>query len=262
VAACLALPPVRGDVPAGERSVVIAALPFDERSADNRYAALAAGMGDILMAGLSEAEGLRFVEREALEAVLRELAAASVAAPASRARLGKAVGAQFVLTGSVAASGDDIRITAELLEVSTARVAGAVKVAARADRLAAAVAKLTRELVGRLNVELPELTPEQIDRSPEANLHFVRGLGYYYAGMPEHATAQFLKTLAIDPAHAEARFYNGMAYFDHAGEHDHAAAEFGRFLKDFGKHRLARRAAEKLRQCEDRPGRSGEGAPQ
>ena len=48
------------------------------------------------------------------------------------------------------------------------------------------------------------MTQEQIDQSPQANLHFMQALGYYYAGMPEQATTEFLKTLAIDPAHAEA----------------------------------------------------------
>ena len=109
--------------------------------------------------------------------------------------------------------------------------------------------KLARELAGDLNLKLPELTPQQIDKSPEANLHFMRGLGYYYAKMPDEAVVEFMKVLAIDPSHARARYWNGMAYFDQ-GEFDHAKLEFARFLKQFGGHALAPRAKDLLGQCE------------
>lgn len=257
--ACIAGPPSRADASNGESRTTIAALPFAEASADERYAPLAEVVGDILMGRLSEAEGLVFVERAAINKVLRELELSPRAEGADQTRLGSALGAQFVLTGSLTSSGDSIQLAAHLLEVSTTRVARSAKVAARGDELVDHIDKLARGLVGQFNVKLPELTQEQIDQSPEASLHFMRGLGYYYAGMPEHATTQFLKTLAIDPDHAEARFYNGMSYFELAEEYGHAKIEFTRFLKDFGDHRLARRAKEMLQQCETRLGNPTEG---
>lgn len=243
----------------GESPITIAALPFAEASADGRYAPLAEVVGDILMARLSDAEGLVFVERAAINRVIRELELSSTAEGADQMRLGKALGAQFILTGNLTSSDDTILISAHLIEVSTARVARSVKTTARADDLVGSVDKLAGELVGQFNVNLPELTREQIDQSPEASLHFMRALGYYYAGMSEHATTQFLKTLAIDPDHAEARFYNGMNYFECAKEYAHARIEFARFLKEFGDHRLAGRAKEKLQQCEARLGNPTEG---
>jgi TolB-like protein len=256
---CVAGPLCRADASNGESPVTIAALPFAEASADGRYAPLAEVVGDILMTRLSDAEGLAFVERAAIDEVLGELELSTTADAPAQARLGKAIGAQFVLTGSLTSSGDSIQLAAHLLEVSTTRVARSAKVTARGDELVNHVDKLARELIGQFNVKLPELTQEQIDQSPEASLHFMRALGYYYAGMSEHATTQFLKTLAINPDHAEARFYNGMNYFERVKEYGHARIEFARFLKKFGDHRLARRAKEKLQQCETGLGNPTEG---
>ena len=259
VVACVADSLSRADTSSGESRTTIAALPFADASADGRYAPLAKVVGDILMARLSDAEGLAFVERAAINDLLRELEVSTTADAAEQARFGRALGAQFVLTGSLTSSGETIQLAAHLLEVSTTRVAQSAKVTVRGDELVDQVDKLARELIGQFNVKLSDLTQEQIDQSPEASLHFMRALGYYYADMPEHATTQFLKTLAIEPRHAEARFYNGMNYFERTGEYAHAKIEFARFLKEFGDHRLAHRAKEKLQQCETRLGNPTKG---
>jgi len=242
-----------------EREILtIAALPFTEASADKRYAPLAEAIGDILMARLSEAEGLTFVERAAIDKVHQELELTAAAGAADQTRLGRTLGAQFVLTGSLTSSDNSLQLVAHLLEVSTTRVVRSAQVTARADDLVEPVDQLARDLVGQFSRTLPELPEGQVELSPDANLSFMRGLGYYYAGMPEHAATQFLKTLAIAPGHAEARFYSGLNYFDRAKEYGHAKIEFARFLKQFGDHRLAARAREKLQQCESRLGNPAE----
>ena len=246
------------DVPEGEHPITVAVLPFRTSTDGGRYAPLADAIGDLLLARLSAAEGLAFVERTALDKVLKEQGLSVLAEPGTQARVGHAVGARFVLTGSISAAGQQLHITAHLLEVSTTRVARSAKVTARGDDLIDPVDRLARELIGQFDLELPRLTPEQIDNSPEANWHFARGLGYYYAGMHEHAATQFLEALAIDPGHAEARFSHAMNYFDQA-EYDHARVEFARFLKRFGDHPRARRAEEMLRRCQTHLPEAAEG---
>jgi hypothetical protein len=51
----------------------------------------------------------------------------------------------------------------------------------------------------------------------------------------------------------------GLAFVERAKEYAHARIEFVRFLKEFGDHRLARRAKEKLQHCESRLGNPTEG---
>lgn len=230
-----------------DAALTIAALGFHHGSADPRYAPLAEAIGDLLMAQLSAAGDLAFVERARIDAVLKEQTLSANAA-ADQVRLGQLVGARFVLTGSVSGAGSELVINAHLIEVATTRVARSVKVQTSTDRLVQPVDKLARELADELNLKLPELTEDQIDKSPEANLHFMRGLGYHFAGMPEHAGTQFMKALAIDPEHARARFFNGMSYFDQQ-EFGHAKIEFARFVKRFGDHDLFPRAKRLLEQC-------------
>jgi TolB-like protein len=238
--------------------ITVAALPFHEASAKETYAPLAEAIGDMVVVRLSAAEGLVFVNRSAIDKVLKEHESSLLMSQADRIRLGRIVGAKFVLTGSVTTVGDEFQVNAHLLDVSTARVARSAKATARSDRLTEPIDKLAQELVGELNLKLPELTPEQIDKSPEANLHFLRGLGYYFAKLPDDAIVEFMKVLAIDPFHARARFWNGMAYFDQ-GEYEHAKLEFARFLKQSGQHALAPRARDLLGQCEAPPRKPRQG---
>jgi TolB-like protein len=220
-----------------EPGIPIAALPFANASGNPRYEPLAEAVGDMLMARLSGVRGLLFVERTALDKALAEHERSALMAPAEQVRLGQLVGAKFILTGSLTAVGDRLQLSAHLLEVATTRVARSAKAAGRTDRLVEPMDKLARELAAGLNLELRELTPAQIDKSPEASLHFMRGLGYHFAGMPDHAIAQFMKALAVRPDHARARYWNAKTYFD-GGEYAHARIELSRFLREFPKHEL------------------------
>ena len=57
-----------------------------------------------------------------------------------------------------------------------------------------------------------------------------RGVGFYLAGMPEHAIEQFMRAVRIDAANAAARLWLATAYLD-SGERDHAKLELNRLLK-------------------------------
>ncbi|MHC4399801.1 MAG: FlgO family outer membrane protein [Planctomycetota bacterium] len=249
-----------GRTPEGEGPISVAALPFRNASADEQLGPLADAIGDMLMVRLSAAEGLAFVERAALDKLLAEHELSAIASPADQVRLGRMVGARFVLTGSVTAVGDKLQITAHLLDVASRRVARSAKVTAEIDRLVQSTDELARELTDAVNWKLPELTQDQIDKSPEASLYFMRGLGYHRAGMPERAATQFMKTLAVDPGHARARFWSAMTFLDQ-DQHGHAKIEFARFLERFGQHPLAPRAKELLKQCEAQTTEPREGGP-
>lgn len=247
-------------VAAAEPPITVAALPLHQASAKESYAPLAEAIADQLLARLSAVEGLVLVDRAAIDKVLAEQKLSLLESAADRTRLGRIVGARFVLTGSVTAVGDnEFQLSAHLLEVSTARVARSAKVVARCDQLTEPIDKLAQELADELNLMLPELTADQIDKSPQANLYFMRGLGYYFAKLPDNALVEFMKALAIEPSHARARFWNGMSYFEQ-GEYEHAKLEFARFLKQFDWHPLASRAKDMLGRCDSQssPPRQGE----
>ena len=211
--------PASADEKALSRTTKVAVIPLTNASDDSRLTPIAEAIADMLLVALSRADTLTLVERTEIERVIREQALTNSTKTNQPLRLGKVVGTQFVLSGSVLEVDGELLITAHLVDVASTRVVKSHKVRTRPDRLDRAVARLSGDLMRGLDVELPELTDEQIDKSPEANQLFMRGLGLHFARMPDQAIVCFLKTMAIDPQHALARFWCGITYSE-AGETD------------------------------------------
>ena len=230
--------------------IVIAVLPFEHSSKDARYEPLAESMGEMIAAQLAELEELAFVERTELDRVLKEqeLTLSGLPEPETKAQVGRLLGARYLLTGGVTVVDKKLKVNAHLFEVETTRVARSESAEGQVEKLLLVVHTVAQKLAKDLDLELPEIKEKEIDKSPVANLHFMRGLGYYYANMPDHAIAEFMKTLALQPDMARARYWNGVCYFD-GKEYEHAKIEFDRFLKAFPKHELAPRAKEMLDVC-------------
>jgi len=243
--------------------VVVAALPFRDSSPEEKYAPLAEAMGDMLVSFLSRAEGLVFVERASLDKVLKEqeLSLTGLIEEETKAKVGRLLAAQYILSGGVTVLDGKLRINAHLFEVETTRVARSEEAEGEVDDLMKPVSALAQKLGKDLNLELPELDESEIDKWPEANLHFMRGLGYYYGKMSDHAIAEFMKALALKPDHARARYWNGVCYFDDK-EYDHAKIEFDRFLEEFPQDEVAPKVKEMLATCAmeiQKPTSAGEG---
>ncbi len=128
---------VGGAIPAQCASppITVATLPFYQASAKESYAPLAEAIGDLVMVRLSAVQGLVLVDRAAIDKVLLEQKFSLLTSQADRARLGRIVGAKFVLTGSVTPVGDEFQINAHLLDVATARIVRSAKATAHGDRL-------------------------------------------------------------------------------------------------------------------------------
>ena len=232
--------------------VVVAALPFTDASPQKKYAPLAQAMGDMLVSFLSKAEGLVFVERTALDKVFAEqklsLKLGSAMDDRTKAKVGQLLGAKYILTGGVTVLDEKLRINAHLFEVETTRVARSEQADGKVDDLVKPVADLAVRLSRDLNLKLPPIKEEDIDKAPVANLHFMRGLGYYYGNMRDHAIAEFMKALALKPDHARARYWNGRCYFDD-NEYEHAKIEFERFVEQFPKHERVAEIKEWVKRC-------------
>ncbi len=237
---------------AAEDGKSIAVLPFRNSSARADLDPVAEGLGDLLVACAAKTPGVTFVERAALNKVLAEqkISLAGLVDEKTRVQVGRLLGAKYLVTGGMTVMGDKLKINAHLFEVETSRVVKSSEATGSFDTLIEMVQPLAADLMKGLGVELKPLSPGEIDRAPEANLHFMRGLGYYYGNLRNHAIAEFMKALALDPSHLRARWWNAACYYD-LKEWDHAAVEYERFLKDFAKDPLAAEAARRLAQCKD-----------
>jgi len=238
------------EAPPAEERTVIAVLPFRHASEDAHYEPLAESMGEMIVAQLARLEKLAFVERTELDKVLKEheLSLSGLVDPETKAKVGGLLGATYVLTGGVTVVEKKLKISAHLFEVETTRVVRSESAEGEVENLMPVVHAVAQKLAQEMNLELPEIKEEDIDKSPEANLHFMRGLGYYYGNMPDHAIAEFMKTLVLKPDHARARYWNGVCYFDDK-EYEHAKIEFDRFLKESPEHELAPKIKEMVDAC-------------
>ena len=103
-------PPAR-DVGPRESKRSIAVLPFEDLSAENANAFLAAGVQDDILTALSKLADLKVISRTSVNTY-----------PAGVARdlheIGQALRVSYVLEGSVRRSGDKVQVTAQLLDVS------------------------------------------------------------------------------------------------------------------------------------------------
>ncbi len=77
------------------------------------------------------------------------------------------------------------------------------------------------------------------------NLHFIRGLGYYYANRYDEAVMEFLNTLYGDEKYVDARYWMARSYLA-TNEPDHARIELERIVTEYPEHRLAASAKDFL----------------
>jgi len=108
--------------PAAKKVVVV--LYFDNNSPVREYDVLQKGLADMLVTDLSAVESLQVVEREKLQKLLEELSLqkSRYFDPATAQKLGSGVGAQYAVTGALAAFDPQLRIDVRLIEIVTGKV--------------------------------------------------------------------------------------------------------------------------------------------
>jgi TolB-like protein len=146
---------------AGAKAPTIAVLDFNNSAltADAaRYEPFRAGISDMLLTELSRNQGIVLVERATIMKLLAEqdLAKSGRVDPATAARLGKILGAQYIVTGGfVIDRKERLRLDARAVNVETSEVAYVETVSGAADDLL----DLTVKLAGAMNkgMRLPAL---------------------------------------------------------------------------------------------------------
>ena len=232
------------------RLIVAVAIPFTVSSGHRDDSALGQAVSEMLVSSLSGVEGVTFVDRADLVRVLGEqrISLSDLAGRGSQVRVGHILGASHILTGAVSVLQETVVLNAHLIEVSTTRIAWSARAEGTLRDLPRALDRLLDEFMRSVRGNENGGAQGRVDAHPEANLHFMRGLGYHYAGMRPKAIAEFLSCLALKPDHASARYWAGMCYMDD-GDREHAAIEFRRFVAESPDHWLAESAGDALRKC-------------
>jgi TolB-like protein/Flp pilus assembly protein TadD len=187
----------------------IAVLPLDNYSGDPSQDYFAEGMTDELTTDLATISRLRVISRSSTTQF------AGAHRP-STPEIGKLLNVDAVVEGSVRRAGDEVRITAQLIDARADRHLWAKTfegdsrdVLALQDQLAAAIA-------GEINVQL---TPSEKSRlttaravNPEAHDAYLKGRYFFNRPSDENlkkAITQFEQAIALDPNFAPA--YSGLS---------------------------------------------------
>ena len=142
-------------------SPVVAVLYFDNNSfgkdrAD--YEGLGKGIADLLINDMAANPAMRVVERDRIQTLMQEqnLIKAGSVDPQTAVRLGKILGAQYMITGGFMNDGrGQLILTSRVVEVETSRILNPVKLQSKGDDVLGLIAQLSTKL--NTEMKLPAL---------------------------------------------------------------------------------------------------------
>lgn len=217
IAAALGSSPGVGGAREGTAAVVVAAriplavAPFANHSGDARFDPLGKALADMLVTDLAQVSSLQVVERERLQALLDELrlADSGFLDPSTAQRMGRGVGARYLLTGAFVSVSPDLRIDARIVSVETGEVLRSEAVSGPAEDFFVLEKDLARRIVDGLDVALTAREGVLLQRvateSFEAVVAYARALDALDAGELERASAALDEALSHDGTFAAAR---------------------------------------------------------
>jgi TolB-like protein len=182
---------------------VLMVVYFDNLTGKPEQDVMRKGLADMIITDLVAYDGVTVVERDKLEAVLGELRLQSTRAfdPATRAKMGKLVGARYLISGSMLSVAPELRIDARLTDVTTGVDVTAASVRGAPERLF----DLEQELVGKLTSSIDaKLADAGAARKMkgvdlETVLAYSKGLDLEDAGKLEEARKQYSEVLRRKP---------------------------------------------------------------
>jgi TolB-like protein len=138
----------------------LAILFFDYTGKDQELEPLREGLAQMLISDFSAAPQVRVVERARLKALLEEqkLGQSGKIDPASASRVGKLLGARFLVLGSYFDLKSVLRVDARVVEVETGRILRSVGTNGAADDFWALEKSLAQKLGEVLEGVLPAFT--------------------------------------------------------------------------------------------------------
>jgi adenylate cyclase len=178
----------------------IAVLPFANLSGDKDQEYFSDGLTDDLLTDLARLPRLIVMSRSAT--AMYKGQAADVP------QLGRELGVRYVVEGSVQHAGDEIRITAQLIETASNAHIWAERFDRPTKDIFAVQDEITAAIAASLVVNISRKDLELAKRKPPANLSayelFLRGREQFSAQNPGRAIELFEQAIAVDPSYADA----------------------------------------------------------
>jgi serine/threonine-protein kinase len=199
--------PLGADTPAVIRSIAV--LPLDNYSGDSTQDYFAEGMTDELTAALATISQLRVTSRGSAMQFQGK-------SRPSTPEIAKALDVDAVVEGSVARSGDKVRITAQLIDARADKHLWAKSFERNSSDVLALQAELASAIAREINVRLTESEQSRLATAPSVNPegHEAYLRGRYFFNRPsdenlQKAIAQFEETVRLSPTFAPG--YSGLS---------------------------------------------------
>jgi len=199
----------------GDTRPGIAVLPFDNGGSYGReredFDAMQVGLAQMLITELAANPKARLVDRRVIRQVLEEqdLGANGRADAETAAKVGKLVGARYVVTGSFIDFYGDLRIDARIVDVETSEIIKAEQVRDKRSNLFGLVTSMSTKVMEGVSLPpLPAATQRQRQsrqQPPEDAMNdYLRGLLASDRGDKEKARQLFRRAIDQFPEFTEA----------------------------------------------------------
>lgn len=193
----------------------IAVLPFENGGSygqdKENFDALERGIAGMIISELAANPAARVVEREEIQRILEEqnLGTSGRTDPQTAARVGKIVGARYMVLGTFIDFYGDFQVNVRLVSVETSEVVKAESERAQRDHLFDIIKNVSAKLMRDAN--LPPLSREAADERQsrqvptEALTYYSRALLYQDRGQTERAVEMYNRALSVFPDYTEAK---------------------------------------------------------
>jgi TolB-like protein len=195
----------------------LAVLDFDVGLAMGQpredYDALRRGLASLTVTEVAANPGVRVVERAQLQQILQEqnLGHEGRVSDESLVRVGKLIGAHYMVTGTLYDRNGNLRIDARIFDVETSQILKTESVRGKWDDLYDMVPRLAQQLMHDTN--LPPLERHAMEEFRQANpapptqavMAYSRAVLYADRGDKEHAIEQYRRATTIFPNYTQAK---------------------------------------------------------
>lgn len=159
----------------------------------------------MLVTEFSNREGIRIIERQRLNELIREQDIAFSGRVEEAIEVGKMLGMQYVLLGQVTSIVDNLRMDIRAVDVETSEIITVMKKSDKTTELFAVVVDLADDFGAALDLTPPSQRPEVEEIPVRATIEFSRAVDFEDRGETEQAIRHYQATLDLHPNHRDAR---------------------------------------------------------
>lgn len=199
--------------PKGKLAVAI--LPFQTPGTDPELDQFGVGTMDNLITSLKNVPHFIVIDRGRIERIIKEQAfqQTGLVDPASTVKVGKVLGAQSLISGSIQATGEKIRIVATFVDIKTGQVNESHKVTGILDEIFDLQDQLANLFIKVQKVQITSQQQQRVDKvlkstkNLAAYQQYLKGRKAYLLFTPEgygEAVTWYQKAIEADPQYAVA----------------------------------------------------------